>query len=42
MIEVMMITSYFINAIIKENKWGNVVPFYKNIQSEGIVLWKAA
>ena len=24
------------------DKWGNVVPFYKNIQSEGIVLWKAA
>lgn len=23
-------------------KWGNVVPFYKNIQKEGIVLWKAA
>lgn len=21
-------------------KWKNVLPFYKNIQSEGIVLWK--
>lgn len=24
------------------NKWGKVLPFYKNIQKEGIVLWKAA
>ena len=24
------------------DKWGNVVPFYKNIQDEGIILWKAA
>lgn len=23
-------------------KWGNVLPFYKNIQEEGIILWKAA
>lgn len=23
-------------------KWGNILPFYKNIQKEGIVLWKAA
>lgn len=23
-------------------KWGNVLPFYKNIQKEGVVLWKAA
>ena len=23
-------------------KWGDMVPFYKNIKSEGIVLWKAA
>ena len=22
-------------------KWGAVVPFYKNIQAEGVVLWKA-
>ena len=24
------------------DKWGDVVPFYKNIKTEGIVLWKAA
>ncbi len=24
------------------NKWGTVVPFYKSIQNEGVVLWKAA
>lgn len=24
------------------DKWGDVLPFYKNIQKEGIVLWKAA
>lgn len=24
------------------NKWGDVLPFYKNIKEEGIVLWKAA
>ncbi|MHB1153893.1 MAG: hypothetical protein ACYC00_16430 [Eubacteriales bacterium] len=24
------------------DKWGNVLPFYKNIRKEGIVLWKAA
>ena len=23
-------------------KWGTIVPFYKNINREGIVLWKAA
>lgn len=23
------------------DKWGNVLPFYKNIKEEGIVLWKA-
>lgn len=23
-------------------KWGNVMPFYQNINKEGIVLWKAA
>ena len=23
-------------------KWGNVLPFYKNIKKEGVVLWKAA
>lgn len=23
-------------------KWGNVLPFYRNVQKEGIVLWKAA
>lgn len=22
-------------------KWGSVLPFYKNVQKEGIVLWKA-
>lgn len=23
------------------DKWGNVLPFYKNIKEKGIVLWKA-
>lgn len=23
-------------------KWGDILPFYRNIQKEGIVLWKAA
>lgn len=23
-------------------KWGNVLPFYRNVQEEGGVLWKAA
>lgn len=23
-------------------KWGDVLPFYKNIKKEGIILWKAA
>ena len=23
-------------------KWGSVLPFYKNVQKEGIPLWKAA
>lgn len=26
----------------KYEKWGNVLPFYKNIQNEGVVLWKTA
>lgn len=26
----------------KMERWGNVLTFYKNIQKEGIVLWKAA
>ena len=24
------------------NKWGRVVPFYRNLLQEGLVLWKAA
>lgn len=24
------------------DKWGNILPFYKNIRQEGIILWKAA
>lgn len=24
------------------DKWGDVLPFYKNIREEGVVLWKAA
>ena len=23
-------------------KWGEVLPFYKNVREEGVVLWKAA
>lgn len=23
-------------------KWGSVLPFYQNVQNEGVVLWKAA
>lgn len=23
-------------------KWGNMLPFYRNIKDEGVVLWKAA
>lgn len=23
-------------------KWGDVLPFYQNVQREGVVLWKAA
>lgn len=23
-------------------EWGNVMPFYKNVKKEGIVLWPAA
>ena len=23
-------------------KWGDVLPFYRNVKEEGIVLWKAA
>lgn len=26
----------------KLKRWGNTLPFYKNVQKEGIVLWKAA
>lgn len=26
----------------KMEQWGNVIPFYRNIQKEGIVLWSAA
>ena len=26
----------------KLEQWGNVLSFYKNVQKEGIVLWKAA
>ena len=26
----------------KMELWKNVLPFYKNIQSEGVILWKAA
>ena len=26
----------------KMKKWGEILPFYKNIQKEGILLWKAA
>ena len=24
------------------NRWENAIPFYKNVNDEGIVLWKAA
>lgn len=24
------------------NKWGKVLPYFKNVQNEGIILWKAA
>jgi len=24
------------------DKWGNILPFYKNIRKDGVVLWKAA
>lgn len=23
-------------------KWGDLLPFYKNVQKEGVILWKAA
>ncbi len=23
-------------------KWGKILPFYKNVQEEGIILWKVA
>ncbi len=23
-------------------KWGKILPFYQNVQKEGIILWKAA
>lgn len=26
----------------KIRKWGNILPFYKIIQKEGVVLWEAA
>lgn len=26
----------------KMEQWGNVLPFYKNIRNEGVILWKAA
>ena len=26
----------------KYNKWIDVVPFYQNVQNEGVYLWKAA
>lgn len=26
----------------KIDKWGKVLPFYRNIQEEGVILWKAA
>ncbi len=26
----------------KLEQWGKVLPFYKNIKNEGVVLWKAA
>lgn len=26
----------------KFKKWSNVIPFYRNVEKEGIVLWKAA
>lgn len=31
-------------AILEKNmqKWGRILPFYQNVQKEGIVLWKAA
>ena len=28
--------------IEKFDKWRNVMPYYRNIEKEGIVLWKAA
>ena len=30
--------------IQKENmeKWGSILPFYQNVQKEGIILWRAA
>ena len=27
---------------IKEEKVGEVLPFYKNVQKEGVILWKTA
>ena len=26
----------------KLEQWGEILPFYKNIKNEGVVLWKAA
>lgn len=24
------------------NKWGKILPFYQNVQKEGVILWRAA
>ena len=39
-----MIRVFSIIDIKEENmkKWGEVLPFYKNVQKEGVILWKAA
>ena len=42
-----MIKFVFILTIIdiqeeQLEKWGEVLPFYKNVREEGVVLWKAA
>ena len=35
---------FFIIDRLQENmeKWENILPFYKNVKKEGLVLWKAA
>ena len=35
---------FYINYIQEEQleNWGEVLPFYKNVREEGVVLWKAA